>query len=111
MLKIGRKYNPALEESIILHPHISDLLCSGTSETLMVQLLQTDGRSLLFRVAKIVLKASFINRGFLNSFCEVCRGCICGSRGLETKQLMKSKPAVYGRGLLISLATALGEQQ
>lgn len=27
------------------------------------------------------------------------------------KQLIKSKPAVYGRGLLISLATAQGEQQ
>lgn len=36
---------------------------------------------------------------------------MCGIRGLEMKQLIKSKPAVYGRGLLISLATAPGEQQ
>lgn len=33
-----------------------------------------------------------------------------GNRDLEIKQLIESKPAVYGRGLLISLATTQGEQ-
>lgn len=51
MLKIGRKYNPAC--------YASSLLYLGTSETLMVQWLQTDWRNLLFRGAKTELKASY----------------------------------------------------
>lgn len=41
------------------------------------------------------------------------RSCLCGTRGIETKQVMKSKyfqecnQQRMGRGLLISLATAL----
>lgn len=62
--------------------------------------------------SKLLVDQSFlINSGFLNPLCEVCRSCIYGSRGLEMKQLFKSKPAAYGRDLLISLATAQGEQQ